>query len=317
MLNSKRPKGSNWPLADRYTDFADFAGPSDPSPIPIVPATTPKFASPLVTGSPAPYTAWYRVWERTTPSDFITEAFVLPIILIVLFLNTWGRRKNKTIARQWATSHGPILQKEFAHVGQARPRPFENQSVVSEDSMLPEDIIQEKNPNEYTSYASGRQNIAFVDIRLDLLKRYSPFSIFAESAIAFFFPSFKAPVERMEAVIYPFDGREQEVVPVRTEEEQAALEIRVKDLASSYDGFVWAVVSKDCMRQLRDDRYDISLTFTKDNAKLPDWATVMSENAEITDQFLTADLIKFITDAGPDTFEFLIISDQPIDKPAK
>ena len=177
--------------------------------------------------------------------------------------------------------------------------------------------MQEKSPYQFTTYASGRQNVAFVDIRLDLLKRYSPLSVLAESAIAFFFTSFEAPVERMEAVIYPFDGREREVVPARSEEEQAALEARVKDLTSSYDGFVWAVVSKDCMRQLREDRYDISLTFTKDNAKLPDWATVMSENAEITDQYLTTDLIKLITDAGQETFEFLIISDQPVEKPAR
>ena len=49
------------------------------------------------------------------------------------------------------------------------------------------------------------------------------------------------------------------------------------------------IVNKMQMRKLRDERYDASLTFTKDNSKLPDWATVMSESAEVTDMMLTKD----------------------------
>ena len=69
------------------------------------------------------------------------------------------------------------------------------------------------------------------------------------------------------------------------------------------------------MRRLRDERYDISLTFTRDHAKLPNWATVMTESAEISDLLLTKDIIDGVTSAGPDLFEYLIATDQPIDKP--
>lgn len=68
------------------------------------------------------------------------------------------------------------------------------------------------------------------------------------------------------------------------------------------------------MKQLRQERYDLSLTSTKDHAKLPQWATIMSESAEVTEAMLTPELIKVITDAGED-LESLIISDQPIDAP--
>jgi hypothetical protein len=71
------------------------------------------------------------------------------------------------------------------------------------------------------------------------------------------------------------------------------------------------------MKRLRDDRYDISLTTTKDHPKLPAWATVMSEANEITETLLTPDLIKAVHEAGDDAFEALIITDQPQDRPNK
>jgi hypothetical protein len=40
----------------------------------------------------------------------------------------------------------------------------------------------------------------------------------------------------------------------------------------------------------------------------------MSESAEITDLILTPELIKAVHDAG-DSFEALIVTDQPIDQP--
>jgi hypothetical protein len=120
-----------------------------------------------------------------------------------------------------------------------------------------------------------------------------------------------ATVERMTAVIYPFDGKEALTVPGQI---PGAQELRSRESKSSYDGFVWAVVNKDSMKALRDERYDISITATKDHPKLPIWATVMSESAEVTDLLLTPELVKTIEDAG-ELFDHLIITDQPIDQP--
>jgi len=295
-------------------DFADFAGAPDPAPLP---SFSPVSASPvgenpaLPTGRAAiPFTKWYRVWERTSPSDFYQEAFILPFIIIIVGVHLWGRRKNKSIARGWIEAHAPVLEKEFAVVGFDGLR-------GSEDHPTPLELLKGKTAQEYTTYATGRQNVAFVDVKLSLLKRYNPMTWILEYLLSIFFDSMKAPVERMEATSYAFDGKERDLLPAPAKGEPESLEGRVKSAPSSYDGFVWAVVNKDTMRQLREDRYDISLTITKDHPKLPQWASVMSESAEVTDLLLTDELVKAVEQAGFESFEHLIVTDQPIDKPLK
>lgn len=136
-------------------------------------------------------------------------------------------------------------------------------------------------------------------------KRYNPLVRYGEAAASFFFDSVSAPVERMEATAYTFDGKESTLAPGAA-----------KVPNSSFDGFVFAIVHKDLMKRLRDDRYDLSLTTTKDHPKLPMSYTVMSESAEITDAMLTPELLKVVEQAG-DALEALVISDQPMDRPKK
>lgn len=311
-----------------FADFADYAGVPDPSPAPISPTlnapTAPQAAHPTST-SDVIYTKWYRVWERASPKDFYAEAVIIPFVILILGIHVWGRRTNRRKARQWLEAHGPVLEQEFALVGftgQKSPSLDEVQgsglakAISSSDGDVPHDFLKETSAQEFITYATGRQNVAFVDIKLSLHKRHNPLSTLIELILSFFFETARAPTERMEATAYAFDGKEKDLVLSHAKPEQPATDSRAKDAQSTYDGFVWAVVHKEGMRHLRDDRYDLSLTSTKDNAKLPSWATVMSENAEITDALLTSDLIKAIESAG-DSLEHLIITDQPIDKPQK
>lgn len=265
------------------------------------------------------------MWERTSPQDFIQEAVVLPFVIIVLGLHFWGRRKNRRIANTWAEVHLPALEQEFAVVGLAEKKLPSLDDVQSSGLLqattkfeddVPDSLLKEKTAQEFITYATGRQNVGFVDIKLSLFKRYNPLTLILEYVLSFFFDSARPPMERMEATAYTFDGREKDLVP-RNKQDQDAQDSRFKGTQSSaYDGFVLAVVHKDHMRYLREDRYDLSLTSTKDSSKLPLWTTVMTENAEITESILTPDLIKAVESAG-DEFEYLIISDQPIDKPQK
>jgi hypothetical protein len=174
----------------------------------------------------------------------------------------------------------------------------------------PETLIKEKSLFEFATYATGRQNVAFVDAKLTMVKRFNPFQWFAEAGSGFLIDSAATPSDAFEATLYPFDGKENLVVPSAP----GSAEVRAKDGKSTYDGFVWALVNKDRMKKLRDDRYDVSLTSTKDHSKLPNWLTIMSENAEITDLLLTPELIDAVTTAG-DSFDYLVVSDQPVDKP--
>lgn len=231
----------------------------------------------------------------------------MPFILLIVLFHLWGTRKNRRKAKEWAKAHGPALQKEFAVVGfSGIPQTEESATEVN-----PDKIMKEKTANEFSAYATGRQNVAFVDVALKMPKRYNPIIYFAEYVFSFFFETWEAPSEKYDALLYAFDGKEKDLVPGFAREGSA-----VKVNNSTYDGFIWAVVHKSHMRKFRTDRYDASMTFSKDHPKLPSWVTVMSESAEITETLLSKDLIQAIEQAGHD-FEFLIVTDQPIDKPTK
>ncbi|RMD39625.1 hypothetical protein DV735_g5503, partial [Chaetothyriales sp. CBS 134920] len=267
--------------------------------------------------------------KRTTLADFYMEMFVIPFILLALAVHFWGVSSNRRRARKWMAVHQPILESEFALVGFHRqpkitslppaeasgPKFLESCNALT-GANLADDLIKEKSAWEFETYASGRQNIAFADFKLVLKRRANPMTLLTEEVLGLFFDAIKPKAERLEAIIYPFDGNESKFVappvPGAGEVEKARSSVG----NSSYDAFVLAIVDKMEMRRFREDRYDASLTFTKDNARLPDWATVMSESAEITDTVLTKDLVEAIKSADR-LFEYLIITDQPVEKPAK
>ena len=306
-------------------DFADFA--SAPSPIavsiPVAPADNAAAAPTAATvGGQYPYTKWYRVWERASPADFKTEMYLLPLLIVAILVHVWGTRANKSKARKWMAVHAPVLESEYAIVGYKGRDTTSSLDGISGDllkvaaaateSSLKDGRINEKSHTEYQGYATGRANAAFTDLKLSLTKKSNPALYLAEQGLALFFESMTAPREHYEVVTYLFDGKEKEFVPARLQAEHPIQPTS----KSTYDPFVFAIVHKLSMRRLRDERYDISLTFTKDHAKLPAGLTVMSESAEVTEAMLTKELIDAVTKAG-DAFEYLIITDQPIDKPNK
>lgn len=228
-------------------------------------------------------------------SDFKNEGYILIAVAIAVIFHLWGSRVNREKAKAWAKINTPVLEQEFALVG-------------FNDPDKPVQAIKEKSLTQFSTYASGRQNIAFLDVNLTLLKRYNPLALFADAAMGFFFESLETPMEKMEATLYPFDGREAMTVGGLP----GAVELK-KD-KSAYDNFVWAIVNKDYMKVLRDERFDVSITTTKDHPKLPNWCTVMSESAEVTDLLLTPELIEAVKEAG-ELLQSLIVTDQPTVKP--
>lgn len=267
---------------------------------------------PLATAGP--YTKWYRLDERYTLKDFRAEGIILVCIIFVFTLHVIGSRLNRSKAKKWMKAHSKTLASEFSIVGFGNTPTTTSGEGESEDLVVdlaePEKALKEKSLFEFATYATGRRNIAFMDAKLSLIRRFNPLIATAEAGLSMFFDSYPMPQDTVEAIIYPFDGKEGLTVPGLP----GSAELRAKDSKSTYDGFVWAIVNKDRMKQVRDDRYDVSLTFTKDNSKLPIWLTVMSESAEITNLLLTNELAKAVESAG-DLLEYLIISDQPTEKP--
>ncbi|KAK8933063.1 hypothetical protein H634G_07302 [Metarhizium anisopliae BRIP 53293] len=284
-------------------DFADFAGAPDPVAEPVPAAT---IGGPGAAATSRPYTKWYNVHERHSLSEFKAEGVILAISALIFLFHIIGARANRSKARSWIRANASILRKEFALVG------FGAVPTMDNEHIKPDSLLKEKSLFEFATYASGRQNTAFVDVKLTLTKKFNPIMNLAETAASFFSDVFTAPGDVMEAFLYPFDGKESLTIPSLPGSEEA----RAKDAKSNYDGFVWALVNKESMKRLREDRYDVTLTATKESPKLPNWLTVMSESAEVTDTLLTQDLIDAVVAAG-DKFEYLIVSDQPVDKPVK
>lgn len=241
------------------------------------------------------------MWERTTVDDFKLEMYILPFLFVLVAVHLWGTKRNRSKAKTWAKAHAPVLSQEFAQVGYVRPQ--SEGAVPDVDS-----ILREKKADEFQTYATGRQNVAFVDLKLSFIKCYNPFLWLGDYMLPLFFESFPPPVERVEATAYVFDGRENKIAPAYGQSDAK------KVSNSTFDGFVFAVVHKDIMKRMREDRYDLSLTTTRDHAKLPVWTTVMSESAEVTDMLLTPELVKAVEQAG-DNFEAIVVTDQPIDAP--
>jgi len=244
------------------------------------------------------------------------EAFILPTILLILVAHYWGVSANRKRANAWLGAHISAFESEFACIG------FSGRRVVSatqvqqdgidkaqEQSGGNENALKEKSKDVFMSYATGRHNVAFADVKISLYKRYNPFALIGEFIFPFFIESMVPPQEKVEITAYTFDGKEKDLIP-RVPGQEA-----VKGKDSAYDGFVFAIVHKDAMKRLRDERYDISLTSTKDHPRLPQWASVMSENAEITESMLTKELVDAVDKAGIDGLESLIISDMPEDAP--
>ncbi|KAI9726977.1 MAG: hypothetical protein M1828_000325 [Chrysothrix sp. TS-e1954] len=317
---------SQAPLA--ATDDADFANYAAPSPVSIVSTPTASISATNSAESagaassswfapsayqPRPYTAWYRVWERVTIADFYSELFILPFIIIIVVVHFWGTSKNKRKASGWIRAHAPLLEQEYACVGFDTKRRSTGLDAGDMGTGVndPIDLFKEKAANEFVTYATGRQNVAFLDIKLLLAKRYNPMGRAGELTIGFFVESMAAPKERMEATAYVFDGREHDLI---IQSSNGSFE--KETFKSSYDGFVFAIVHKESMKSLRESRYDLSLTTTKDSAKLPPWATVMSESAEVSDALLTTELVKAVEQTG-ELLEALIITDMPLDQPKK
>lgn len=118
--------------------------------------------------------------------------------------------------------------------------------------------------------------------------------------MAFFLDSLPPPADSAVITISPFDGQD--------------IGKQGGGYNSKFDNFVWALVNKRDMKRWRDERYDLSLTTTKDWEGLPDWLAVMSESKEIGDTVLFKELKEAVKDCQ-DVLDYLIVTDQPVDKP--
>ena len=242
---------------------------------------------------------------------------MLLLLGFVVGVYSWGVRRNRKLAREWVSKHRDVLEREFALVGfdaQGKPNTL---PVTEEDKLLAEvseknkldvaDLLRENSPTEFVLYASGRNNVAFVHVTITLMKRNNPLVLVGELLLSFVFDSIPEPADCVTVTLSPFDGGEN-----------ALLGRSGASGGSRYDNFIWAIVNKKTMNQWRQNRYDLSLTTTRDWEGLPNWCSIMTEAKEIGDLVLTKEIKEAVEQVGADGgLEYLLVSDQRMEKPEK
>lgn len=288
-------------------DFADFATPSPASAAP----GAESLATPLVPNSgglfgvsstAVPSSAfsgpWYAVWERHPASEFQMELYILLLLVAVIFVHFWGNRRNRKISRAFVSGLSQVLSSEFAYIGfSTRPETVAISSTAdvasgsesNKNGLSPDILLRGTSHTEYVSYASGRNNVMFMHATISLQRRNNPLAWFSELVLSFFFESIPEPADSITLTMSPQPGK--------------------------YDNFIWALVNKRQMRRWREERYDMSLTRTSDWEGLPTWCAVMGESKEAGDVALYSELRHAVVDSQ-DFLEYLIVTDQPKDKPA-
>lgn len=276
----------------------------------LAPSSTALSSTPSISASATPLPnlngPWYAVWERASLSDFKFEGYVAILLFFVIGAHLWGTKRNRKIAKNFITSISPVLTQEFAYVGfdsLGRANTINTSpagEVGAKVEFNPETALKENHPLEFISYASGRQNIAFMHTTIKLQRRSNPVAWIGEQLMAFFLDSLPPPADSAVITISPFDGQD--------------IGKQGGGYNSKFDNFVWALVNKRDMKRWRDERYDLSLTTTKDWEGLPDWLAVMSESKEIGDTVLFKELKEAVKDCQ-DVLDYLIVTDQPVDKP--
>ncbi|ODQ65260.1 DUF1682-domain-containing protein [Nadsonia fulvescens var. elongata DSM 6958] len=213
---------------------------------------------------------------RITTYNWKSEIIIVGLIAAYVCLHYFGVSLNQKKADAWFASHEPTLAKQFYQVG-VTPVGAANQKHFEKDS-----------PTEFSTYATGRVNIANFIARIELKGRHNLVVLALEYIISFFF-TIPAPVDRVEIRINPSN------------------DAQVED-------FIFAVVNKDGMNDARQDNYYLSLTRTSDSDKLPINFVFMSESAEITETVFSREL-KAAVKGAENVLEYLAITDLPVDRP--
>ena len=169
-------------------------------------------------------------------------------------------------------------------------------------------ILRENSPTEFVVYATGRNNIAFMHVSISLMKRNNPIALVGDIVAGFIFDSIPEPSDSVTITLAPFDGGEQALLQTGGK----------KGESSKFDNFIWALVNKRTMNKWREERYDLSLTMTRDWEGLPRWCSIMTEAKEIGDLVLTKEIKEAVEKVEEDGgLEYLLVSDQRLEKPER
>lgn len=211
--------------------------------------------------------------ERLKVHNWGLEYLTLGFTIIFIILFKAGDVYNQYLTTSYLKGLGDVFKKNFFQYG------------VTEKELYIKDSSE-----DYSSYATGRINIAKVNIDIKLKPRHNIFVWVLESVMSFF----------TDSVVYPTDKVNIEITP---------------SPEANLDNFISAIVSKLGMNDFRKFNYFLSLTRTSDSANIPESFVLMSEANEFQEKTLTPELKKALTLQAASFLRFIAITDQPIERP--
>lgn len=212
-------------------------------------------------------TLWERLRSNDWKIEYITIAFTLAFILLYKVGDYWNEQK----VRKFLDAQADVLTRNFAQFG-----------------VSPLLTYVKDNSEAYSSYATGRANIASVDFTFKLQPRHNLFVWILELILSYFVESVLTPQDRVDIVITP---------------------------SAEYDNFISAIVSKIGMNDFRKFNYYLSLTKTSDSAKLPELFVFMSESSEFQEKTLTEELRQALKLETASFLRYVAFTDQPVERP--
>lgn len=209
--------------------------------------------------------------ERLKIHDWRLELFTLFFIFAYAFAHKCGDLYNNSLVTGFLNGVRGAFEENFALYG------------VCEGKLFVKDSSE-----NYSSYATGRDNIAKVNIDFRLAPRQNCFLWAIESVFSIF----------MDAVIPPEDRIHIEIIP-----------------SIDYEHFITAIVSKLGMDHYRRVNYFLSLTRTSDSKLLPESFVFMSEANEFQEKTFTEKLSSSLNANMASYLKFVAFTDQPQEKP--
>ncbi|KAM9937329.1 hypothetical protein OXX80_003135 [Metschnikowia pulcherrima] len=212
-----------------------------------------------------------NVFQRLKLADWRLELFTLFTCLAFGFLYKFGDSYNTKKVTTFLAGVKGVFEENFHLFGVDSGKLYEKDSAEN-----------------FSSYASGRENIAKVNIVFRLAPRQNFFIWIMESVFAYFTESVATPEDKVDIIITP---------------------------SADYENFISAIVSKLGMNEYRKLNYYLSLTKTSDSPSLPESFVFMSEAIDYQEKIFTERLAKSLNLSMASYLRYLAFTDQPIDRP--
>lgn len=209
--------------------------------------------------------------ERVKLTDWTLEIFTIIFIVVYIVFFKLGDYYNTSLVRSYLKGLEPVFTSNFYQFGTSATDRYIKDSSEA-----------------FSSYATGRDNVAKVDITFKLKPRHNTFVWAMEYLLSFFTESVVAPEDKAEIVITP---------------------------SASYDNFIAAITSKFGMNKFRKFSYYLSLTRTSDLDNLPPTFVYMSEVNELQDKITTPQLKQALTVDAANFLNYIAFTDQSSEKP--